>query len=47
MGFAREVANRVMFMDGGVVVETAPPATFFSAPQHDRTRQFLSKVLSH
>jgi ABC-type polar amino acid transport system ATPase subunit len=47
MGFAREVANRVMFMDGGVVVETAPPAAFFSAPQHDRTRQFLSKVLSH
>jgi ABC-type polar amino acid transport system ATPase subunit len=47
MGFAREVASRVMFMDGGVVVEEAPPAEFFSAPRHERTRQFLSKILAH
>jgi ABC-type polar amino acid transport system ATPase subunit len=47
MGFAREVANRVMFMDGGVVVEEGPPAEFFSHPRHERTRQFLSKILSH
>jgi ABC-type polar amino acid transport system ATPase subunit len=47
MGFAREVASRVMFMDGGVVVEEAAPAEFFSAPRHERTRQFLSKILAH
>jgi ABC-type polar amino acid transport system ATPase subunit len=47
MGFAREVASRVMFMDGGVVVEEGPPAEFFSHPRHERTRQFLSKILSH
>jgi ABC-type polar amino acid transport system ATPase subunit len=47
MGFAREVASRVMFMDGGVVVEEAPPAEFFAHPRHERTRQFLSKILSH
>jgi ABC-type polar amino acid transport system ATPase subunit len=47
MGFAREVASRVMFMDGGVVVEEAPPAEFFTRPRHERTRQFLSKILAH
>ncbi len=47
MGFAREVASRVMFMDGGVVVEEAPPADFFARPQQERTRQFLSKILTH
>ncbi|WP_347111266.1 amino acid ABC transporter ATP-binding protein [Paenarthrobacter sp. S56] len=45
MGFAREVADTVTFMDGGVVVESAPPAEFFNNPQHERTRNFLSKVL--
>lgn len=45
MGFAKEVANRVLFMDGGVILEEAPPAEFFSNPKHDRTKEFLSKVL--
>jgi polar amino acid transport system ATP-binding protein len=45
MGFAREVADRVVFIDGGVVVEEAAPKTFFASPRHERTRQFLSKVL--
>ncbi len=47
MGFAREVASRVLFMDGGVVVEAAPPSEFFTNPQHERTRQFLGKILGH
>ncbi len=45
MGFAREVADRVMLMDGGVIVETNTPAAFFDHPQHERTRSFLSKIL--
>jgi ABC-type polar amino acid transport system ATPase subunit len=45
MGFAREVASNVTFMDAGVVVESAPPAEFFSAPKMERTKSFLSKVL--
>ncbi|MEP7056039.1 MAG: amino acid ABC transporter ATP-binding protein [Actinomycetota bacterium] len=45
MGFAREVGNRLVFMDGGVVVEEGAPADVFAAPQHDRTRSFLSKIL--
>jgi len=45
MGFAREVADRVMLMDGGVVVESNTPAEFFDRPQHERTRSFLSKIL--
>ncbi len=45
MGFAREVGDNVVFMDGGVVVEQGDPATVLSAPQHERTRAFLSKVL--
>jgi ABC-type polar amino acid transport system ATPase subunit len=47
MGFAREVADRVMFMDAGSIVEEAPAGDFFAAPREPRTRQFLSKVLSH
>jgi polar amino acid transport system ATP-binding protein len=47
MGFAREVASRVLFMDGGVVVEEGPPAEFFAHPKHERTRQFLGKILAH
>ncbi len=47
MGFARKVADRVIFMDRGAIVETAPPETFFTAPQNERTRDFLSKVLQH
>jgi len=45
MGFAREVADTVVFMDGGVVVEAGPPAEVLGAPRHERTRAFLSKVL--
>lgn len=45
MGFAREVATRVMFMDGGQVVEQSPPSEFFGNPQHERLREFLAKVL--
>jgi putative glutamine transport system ATP-binding protein len=46
MGFAREVADRVVFMDGGRILEIAPPDTFFAQPQHERARTFLSKLLS-
>ncbi|MFD5558792.1 amino acid ABC transporter ATP-binding protein [Streptomyces sp. NPDC127068] len=45
MGFAREVADRVVFMDDGLVVESGPPEDLFGAPRHDRTRAFLSTVL--
>jgi polar amino acid transport system ATP-binding protein len=45
MGFAREVANELVFMDGGVVVEHGEPREVLSNPQHDRTKAFLSKVL--
>lgn len=45
MGFAREVADRVIFMDGGVIVEEAAPDVFFSNPQHERTRAFLKEIL--
>ncbi|MEY3969140.1 MAG: hypothetical protein RI968_777 [Pseudomonadota bacterium] len=47
MGFAREVADRVVFMDAGSIVEEAPPETFFGAPKHPRAVDFLSKILSH
>ncbi|AYV66995.1 amino acid ABC transporter ATP-binding protein [Niallia circulans] len=45
MGFAREAANRVLFLDGGVVVEDAPPAEFFTNPKTDRAKEFLEKML--
>ena len=45
MGFAREVADTLVFMDDGVVVEAGPPRQILSDPQHDRTKAFLSKVL--
>ena len=45
MGFAREVADHVMFMDEGVIVEQGPPAELFENPQHPRTQDFLRKVL--
>jgi len=47
MGFAREVAHRVAFMDEGSLIETAPPKEFFEHPRHERTKLFLSKILSH
>jgi general L-amino acid transport system ATP-binding protein len=45
MGFARQVADRVIFMDAGRIVETAPPDEFFSNPRESRTRAFLSQIL--
>jgi len=47
MGFAREVAHRVVFMDEGEIIEVAPPNDFFTNPRTDRARLFLSKILSH
>jgi len=47
MGFARTVADRVVFMDGGRIVEAAPPAEFFGAPKSDRAKLFLSQILGH
>ena len=45
MAFARDVSNRVIFMDGGLIVEDEEPARLFSNPSHPRTREFLSRVL--
>ena len=45
MGFARQVADRVIFMDGGYIVEEGTPDHFFTAPEHERTKAFLSKIL--
>lgn len=45
MGFAREVADRVLFLDGGKLVEDAPPAEFFSSPKSQRAKDFLEKIL--
>lgn len=45
MGFARQVADRVVFMDRGSIIESAPPSEFFSAPKEERTRNFLSQIL--
>ena len=45
VGFAREVADRVVFMDGGMIVEIATPDEFFNNPQEERTKQFLSQIL--
>ncbi len=45
MGFARNAANRIVFMDEGQIIEEAPPAVLYSAPRHERTRAFLSKIL--
>ena len=45
MGFARAVADRVIFMDGGEIVETNTPDVFFDNPQNERTQRFLSQIL--
>jgi glutamine transport system ATP-binding protein len=45
MGFAREVGDRVLFMDGGYIVEEGTPSEIFDNPKHERTKSFLSKVL--
>jgi polar amino acid transport system ATP-binding protein len=47
MGFAREVADRVIFMDQGQILEVGEPALFFTNPKEDRTKQFISKILAH
>jgi general L-amino acid transport system ATP-binding protein len=47
MGFARKVADRIVFMDRGEIVEEADPETFFGSPTNERTIRFLSQVLSH
>jgi len=46
MGFAREVAHRIIFMDHGAILEEAPPEKFFINPQHERAKQFLKQILS-
>ena len=45
MGFARKAADRVVMMDDGVIIEEGTPEHFFEAPEHERTKQFLSKIL--
>ncbi len=47
MGFAKEVADRMIFMDGGEIIEAAPPSEFFTNPKSDRTKLFLSQILDH
>ena len=47
MGFARKVADTMVFMEGGTIVETAPPDQFFTHPQSERCRMFLDKILDH
>jgi general L-amino acid transport system ATP-binding protein len=47
MGFARTVADRVVFMDEGEIVEENDPETFFNHPQYDRTALFLSQIINH
>jgi glutamate transport system ATP-binding protein len=47
MGFARKAANRVVFMDGGEIVEDSTPDEFFTAPKSARARDFLGKILPH
>jgi general L-amino acid transport system ATP-binding protein len=47
MGFAREVANRIVFMDAGQIIESNEPKAFFANPQHARTKLFLSQILRH
>jgi polar amino acid transport system ATP-binding protein len=45
MGFARDIANRVCFLDGGVILEQGEPAQIFTAPREERTRQFLQRII--
>ncbi len=47
MGFSREVATRMVFMDEGQIIEIAPPDEFFADPKYERTKLFLSKILTH
>jgi len=45
MGFARDIADRVCFLDAGVILEQGPPRQIFTAPRHERTRQFLQRII--
>ena len=45
MGFARDIANRVVFLDDGRILEEGPPGKIFSAPEQPRTRQFLDRII--
>ena len=47
MGFAREVCDRLVFIDGGVIVEEGPPAEFFTSARSDRAREFVDKIIHH
>jgi putative glutamine transport system ATP-binding protein len=47
MGFAREVADRIVFMDQGRIIEEAVPAQFFDNPKEERARLFLSRIINH
>jgi ABC-type polar amino acid transport system ATPase subunit len=47
MGFAREVCDRIVFMDEGLIVEEAAPTEFFANPKEERTKLFLSQILTH
>ena len=47
MGFARKVADRVVFMDQGQIIESAAPEAFFGSPQNKRTQKFLQQILQH
>ncbi|MGA0861186.1 MAG: amino acid ABC transporter ATP-binding protein, partial [bacterium] len=47
MGFARTVAHQMVFMDEGRIIERSSPGKFFSEPEHERTKLFLSQILSH
>ena len=46
MGFARDVADRICFLDAGVILEEGPPAQILSAPREERTQQFLQRIIS-
>jgi ABC-type polar amino acid transport system ATPase subunit len=47
MGFARRIADRVVFMDEGEIIEVADPESFFNAPESDRAKMFLSQLMGH
>jgi len=47
MGFARKVADTMVFMDDGRIIESSPPSEFFASPRSERTRTFLSRILAH
>ena len=46
MGFARDIASRVCFLDGGVILEQGPPDQIFTAPREERTQQFLARIIA-